>query len=84
MKVTEETSEFGVIIENSGIGMTAEQLSHVGKRFYKVDTSGSIPGTGLGISLVKELINMHNGRLAIANTIGQGTIVTLWLSNIIS
>ncbi|MBA6339575.1 PAS domain-containing protein [Colwellia sp. MB02u-10] len=83
MKVTEETSEFGVIIEDSGIGMTAEQLSHVGERFYRADTSGNIPGTGLGISLVKDLINMHNGRFEITSTIGQGTIVTLWLPNII-
>lgn len=83
MRITEEISEFGVIIEDNGIGMTPEQLSHIGERFYRADTSGKIPGTGLGISLIKGLIEMHKGRLEIHSTLGEGTIVTLWLPIIV-
>ena len=78
-RITEEVSEFGVIVEDNGIGMTAEQLTHFGEKFYRVDKSGSTPGTGLGVSLVKELLAMHNGRLEVTSKIGRGTKVTIWL-----
>lgn len=72
-------SEFGVIIEDTGIGMTQTELSHVGEKFYRADKTGNIAGTGLGINLTKELVKLHNGELAISSTIGKGTIVTVWL-----
>lgn len=78
-RITEEVSEFGVIVEDNGIGMTAEQLTHFGEKFYRVDKSGSTPGTGLGVSLVKELLAMHDGRLEVTSKIGRGTKVTIWL-----
>ena len=69
----------GISVRDHGIGLTAEQLARVGERFYRADASGSIPGTGLGISIVKEIIELLGGRLAIASVAGQGTTVTLWL-----
>jgi signal transduction histidine kinase len=59
--------------------MTPEQLSRVFDRFYRADTSGKIPGTGLGMSIVKEIIELHGGAVEIASKIGAGTTVTLWL-----
>ena len=41
--------------------------------------SGSIPGTGLGMSIVKEIIALHGGDMQIDSEIGRGTTVTLWL-----
>jgi signal transduction histidine kinase len=79
LRITEETSEFGVIVEDNGIGMTPENLSHVGERFYRADNSGNITGTGLGISIIKELISMHKGEFQIESKFGQGTVVTIWL-----
>jgi PAS domain S-box-containing protein len=69
----------GIRVRDHGIGLTAEQLSRVGERFYRADASGNIPGTGLGVSIVKEIIELMGGRLAIASEPGQGTAVTLWL-----
>jgi signal transduction histidine kinase len=59
--------------------MTAEQLARVSERFYRADTSGSIPGTGLGMSIVKEIVELLGGRMALASEPGVGTTVTLWL-----
>ena len=59
--------------------MTVEQLARVSERFYRADASGSIPGTGLGMSIVKEITELLGGRLALASEPGQGTVVTLWL-----
>jgi signal transduction histidine kinase len=70
---------FGIRITDHGIGMTPEQLAHVCERFYRADTSGKIPGTGLGMSIVKEIVELHGGRLELASKVGAGTTVTLWL-----
>jgi signal transduction histidine kinase len=69
----------GVEVRDHGIGMTAEQLARVSERFYRADASGSIPGTGLGMSIVKEITELLGGRLALASEPGEGTAVTLWL-----
>jgi signal transduction histidine kinase len=60
--------------------MTPEQQSHVFERFYRADTSGKIPGTGLGLCIVKEIMDLHGGRIEIRSTLGQGTTVTVWLA----
>ena len=59
--------------------MTPEQLSQVCKRFYRADSSGNIPGTGLGMSIVKEIIELQGGKIELASKVGVGTTVTLWL-----
>ncbi|MDD2742903.1 MAG: PAS domain S-box protein [Rhodocyclaceae bacterium] len=69
----------GIRISDHGIGMNAMQLARVCERFYRADTSGKIPGTGLGMSIVKEIIELHHGELALESQPRQGTAVTLWL-----
>lgn len=69
----------GLCVTDEGIGMTNAQLGRVFERFYRVDTSGNIPGTGLGLCLVKEIIELQDGQVEINSTFGQGTQVTLWL-----
>jgi len=66
-------------VADPGIGMTPEQLARVFERFYRADASGSIPGTGLGMSLVREIVTLHRGDVTLASTPGVGTTVTLWL-----
>ena len=74
-----ESGMVGIRIVDQGIGMTIDQASHVCERFYRADASGSILGTGLGMSIVKEIVELHHGRLEIESQIGQGTSVTLLL-----
>jgi len=69
----------GVRIADQGIGMTPEQARRVFERFFRADPSGNIPGTGLGMSLVKEIVELHGGRVELASEPGTGTQVTLWL-----
>ncbi|GGS21943.1 PAS domain S-box protein [Deinococcus knuensis] len=66
-----------VTVTDSGIGMTREQAARAFERFYRADHSGSIPGTGLGLSLVQEIMNCHGGSVSLASEPGQGTAVTL-------
>jgi signal transduction histidine kinase len=69
----------GIRIVDNGIGMTPAQQIHVFERFYRADTSGKILGTGLGMSIVHEIITLHRGRVELASEPGVGTSVTLWL-----
>ena len=73
------SSQFGIRVSDHGIGMTPEQLTRVCERFYRADTSGKIPGTGLGMSIVKEIIELHGGNLEITSITNTGTVVTLWI-----
>jgi signal transduction histidine kinase len=73
------TSRVGLRIQDHGMGMTPEQVARVFERFYRADVSGNIPGTGLGMSIVKEIIELHGGEVEFASTIGVGTTVTLWV-----
>jgi signal transduction histidine kinase len=72
-------SLIGIRISDHGIGMAPEQLARVCERFYRADTSGKIPGTGLGMSIVKEIVELHGGVLDLDSQVGTGTRVTLWL-----
>ena len=72
--------EFAVLeVRDQGIGMTREQLARVFERFYRADTTGNIPGTGLGLSLVKEVAELHQGRVALESRYGAGTTARLWI-----
>jgi PAS domain S-box-containing protein len=68
----------GIRITDHGIGMTPAQCARIFERFYRVDTSGKIPGTGLGMSIVHEIVQLHGGQVEITSQIGVGSTVTLW------
>lgn len=73
----------GLRITDSGIGMTTEQSARVFERFFRADSSGMIPGTGLGMSIVKEIVEIHGGKVTLDSQYGVGTSVTIWLQKII-
>ncbi|MGY0196977.1 sensor histidine kinase [Leptothrix sp. BB-4] len=72
-------ASIGIEVRDHGIGMSADQLARVSERFYRADVSGNIAGTGLGMSIVKEIIELLGGRLMLASEPSEGTTVTLWL-----
>ncbi len=74
-----ENERFGIQVADQGLGMTPEQLKNFGERFWRADTSGKLPGTGLGISIVKEIVELHGGAMQVESVYGQGTSITLWL-----
>jgi PAS domain S-box-containing protein len=69
----------GIRVSDQGVGMTQDQLARVFERFYRADPSGPIGGTGLGMTLVKEIIEAMHGSVEIESVAGRGTTVTLWL-----
>jgi len=74
-----QEDRIGLRVRDEGLGMTPEQCARAFERFYRADSSGNIPGTGLGLSLVKEIIEIHGGSVDLDSAAGVGTTLTLWL-----
>lgn len=68
-----------VRVVDAGIGMTAEQCARAFDRFYRADPTGHILGAGLGLSIVKEIIELQMGTVELHSTPGAGTQVMLWM-----
>ena len=64
-----------VKISDTGIGLSEEEKNHIFDRFYRVDSSrtSSVKGSGLGLSIVHEIIQRHDGTVKAASEIGTGT-----------
>jgi two-component system phosphate regulon sensor histidine kinase PhoR len=75
---TPDGEEALVAVRDRGPGIPAEHLPRLTERFYRVDVGQSRAegGTGLGLSLVKHILNRHRGRLVIESTQGQGATFT--------
>lgn len=69
----------GICVRDPGCGMSPEQQTRAFERFWRADNSGSIPGTGLGLSLVQEIMTLFGGEATIESAPGEGTEVALWL-----
>jgi two-component system phosphate regulon sensor histidine kinase PhoR len=68
-------------VTDVGDGIAPEHLPRLTERFYRVDSGRSrlVGGTGLGLSLVKHIIDRHRGHLEIRSTVGKGTTVAILL-----
>jgi signal transduction histidine kinase len=63
-----------IVVEDSGSGMTSEETSRVFERFFRGGNgSASNPGTGLGMSIVKSLVDLHHGQVEVESEPGRGT-----------
>ncbi len=72
-------AQIGVTVEDKGIGIRPNQVSHIFDRFWRADNVGDIIGTGLGMALVKEIIDFHHGEIEVQSVFEQGTKIGLWL-----
>ncbi|HZU11529.1 MAG TPA: ATP-binding protein [Chloroflexota bacterium] len=68
-------------VRDTGIGVSAENLPHLGERFFRVDKARSrqAGGAGLGISIARTIAERHGGRLRLASALGEGTEAALTL-----
>jgi len=73
--VTDE--DYRVSIIDQGIGMTEGQVEHMFDKFYRADASNTaIEGTGLGMAIVKHIVEAHGGQVWVDSEKGKGTTVT--------
>ena len=69
-------------ISDDGIGIEKDKLDKIWLRFYQVDSSKSGDNSGLGLSMVKKIIELHNGEIFVESKIGKGTTFTIILEKI--
>ncbi|NNL20814.1 MAG: PAS domain-containing sensor histidine kinase [Ignavibacteriaceae bacterium] len=66
--------EVEIIISDTGLGIPEKDLSYIFQRFYRVSRPGSdIPGTGVGLVFVKQIVDLHKGLITVQSDVGSGT-----------
>ncbi|MEA2705187.1 MAG: two-component system, OmpR family, sensor histidine kinase BaeS [Actinomycetota bacterium] len=68
-----------LVVRDEGIGIPADELGHVLERFWRGRQSNGVRGSGIGLTVVNELVRAHDGRLLVESTPGVGTTVTVEL-----
>lgn len=73
--------QVGFQIEDTGMGISAEEVEHIFERFYRgaMVNEMAIPGTGLGLSIVKEIVHLHRGQIEVESRLHQGSTFRVWL-----
>ncbi|HEY9631603.1 MAG TPA: ATP-binding protein [Coleofasciculaceae cyanobacterium] len=68
-----------LLVADTGVGIPSEELPHLFERFHRVENSQgrSFEGSGIGLSLVQELIKLHGGKIEVISTLGQGSCFTV-------
>ncbi len=74
LRINSQDDQIVACVEDRGMGMTSEQVTHVFDKFYRADFSeNTIRGLGLGMSIVHSIIKNHNGSIWVESKLNQGT-----------
>jgi signal transduction histidine kinase/ligand-binding sensor domain-containing protein/AraC-like DNA-binding protein len=70
-----------ILVRDTGLGIAPDELPRIFDRFYQADSSSTrrYPGTGIGLALAKELVDLHGGEIFAESTLGEGSTFTVRL-----
>ncbi|MDQ0193358.1 sensor histidine kinase [Paenibacillus wynnii] len=77
----EQEDQVRIQIADTGVGMPEEEIRNIFKPFYKVDKARSreVGGSGIGLSIVKRVVDLHHGHIEVTSALRKGTTVTVQL-----
>jgi signal transduction histidine kinase len=64
-------------VADTGVGMSKEDLSHIFNRFYRIDKSRAVEGNGLGLSIVKRIVDLHKYTIDVQSQEDVGSVFTV-------
>ena len=76
VKLEKNTDEIRLSVEDDGIGIAPEEQERIFRRFYQTDSSRTGEGTGLGLSMVRQIAEFHGGTVQVESIPGKGSIFT--------
>ncbi len=81
VRTKQECDQVSLQVQDTGIGIEAEDMPHIFERFYRGRqvSQSKITGTGLGLAIVKEIVEIHEGRIEVQSDVGKGSLFTVWL-----
>jgi signal transduction histidine kinase len=79
IEVFQKDQQVGMAVKDTGIGIPPEELPRIWDRLYRVDKSRSQPGIGLGMSLVKAIVQAHGGHVEVLSKPSEGSSFTVYI-----
>ncbi|WP_143780505.1 PAS domain S-box protein [Leptolyngbya sp. 'hensonii'] len=79
LTLTCDPEKLVIQVQDHGIGIAMEDQKQLFTAFVRGTNVGTIPGTGLGLTIVQQCVNLHHGHIAVASESGRGTLVTVTL-----
>lgn len=79
VEVRRTPTELQVRFEDTGVGMSQDAISHIFERFYRQDKSRTIEGNGLGLSIVKRIIDLHHYKIDVKSQEDVGSVFTVYI-----
>lgn len=73
LRTTSNDEYVSVEVEDTGSGIPAEALPHLFDRFYRLDHAHSTPGFGLGLAIIKRIVELHGGSVRVESKVGEGS-----------
>ena len=80
--VQDKEKDVDIAVEDTGIGISSEEIDKVFDRFHQVQHKEGSNGVGIGLSIVKSLVELHNGRISVQSEIGKGSQFTVTLPKV--
>jgi two-component system OmpR family sensor kinase len=79
LRAFEDGARVVIEVADTGPGIPESELPHIWEELYRGQGARGVPGSGLGLALVRAITDRHGGQLSIRSRVGQGTVVTLRL-----
>jgi len=81
VSLSRENDGFLIVVEDNGVGIPEDKKDKIFEKFYRVDSSLTyeVSGTGLGLTITKEIVELHGGRIWVESEVGKGSKFFVWI-----
>ena len=79
VRATEDGDYVAIEVADTGSGIPEEESPHVWEELYRGKAARGVPGSGLGLAMVRTIVNRHGGQIDLRSSVEQGTVVTIRL-----